>query len=468
MNETYERNLAKIIDQGKSETAGKVFRWVATVKRPLYLEEIREALAIKPCQQYMEPERLLNDVSRITSWCRNLIILDEEDHSIRFAHHSTMQFFLHSHSNPLLNEFHIDVPDFDQHVGSVCVTYLNFSDFETQLSTTAMRGVEFESIDILKASLVSNPDSAFARSIFKLDKFWRSKSAEKFHLSSLYSYANEDHKSTLIRKFQSQYAFLAYAREYWLAHSSEFTPDTATWNLWKNLVDSENSLAERPWTMTEWKNRSRGISRWIVENNHCALLRVWISDLPVREQSYLGDSILPETPLGKSIFSHSTTSNYSDQKTISDLALAVAVRKDDLKMVRYIASSYTFRHKAWEVDCEALVKAAAIGNSQMVETLLLNRANKESRDARGNTAAHLAAAGGHDETLLILHKYDAWLLAPNDDGWTPLDLARRFCDVRTLDAIIPRKYPGWGEWCGYVDEERGPLPEVTHRGDRTR
>lgn len=467
MTETYERNLAKIIDQGMSETAGKVFRWVATVKRPLFLEEIREALAITPGQQYMEPERLLNDVSRITSWCRNLIILDEEDHSIRFAHHSTMRFFLHSHCNPLLNEFHIDVPEFDQHVGSVCVTYLNLSDFEKQLSTTATRGVEFESIDVLKASLVSNPDSAFARSIFKLDKFWRFKSAQKFDLSSLYSYAKEDHKHTMIRKFQSQFAFLAYAREYWLAHSSEFTPDTATWNLWKNLVDSKNSMAERPWTMTEWKNHSRGISRWIVENNHSALLRVWLSDLPVREQSYIGDSIVSESPLGKSFFNHST-SNYSDEKRILQFALAVAVRNDDLNTIRDLASSCAFRHKAWEVECEELVKAAAIGHSQIVEILLQNGANKESCDARGNTAAHLAAVGGHNEALQILHRYGAWLLAPNLDGRTPIDLARRFCDVRTIDAIIPKKYPGWGEWCGYVDEERGPLPNEINRGARTR
>ena len=46
-----------------------------------------------------------------------------------------------------------------------------------------------------------------------------------------------------------------------------------------------------------------------------------------------------------------------------------------------------------------MLKAAAIGHSQIPETLLQYMANKESRHADGNTAAHLAAAKGHDEAL---------------------------------------------------------------------
>ena len=69
-----------------------------------------------------------------------------------------------------------------------------------------------------------------------------------------------------------------------------------------------------------------------------------------------------------------------------------------------LASSYFFQFKPWELECEALLKAAAIGHSQILETLLRYKANKESQDADGNTAAHLAAAGGHDEALQVLHK----------------------------------------------------------------
>lgn len=280
MNETYERILAKIIDQGKSETAGKVFRWVATAKRPLYLEKIREAIAIEPLQQHMKPERLLNDVSQITSWCRNLIILDEEDRSVRFAHHSTKQFFLYSLRNPCLHEFHMNMRYFDHYVASVCVTYLNFSDFDRQLTRSTVRKVEVEMSDILKASLVNSPVSAFYISLLKLEKIKRSKSAQKFDLSSVSSYAKLDPKAASIRILQSQYRFLAYAREYWLVHSKDFTPDTPTWNLWTCLVESKDSLAEKPWVMTEWTNHSRIISRWIVENNHYALLSIWLPILP--------------------------------------------------------------------------------------------------------------------------------------------------------------------------------------------
>lgn len=452
MNKTYERVLAKILDQGNSEIAGKVFRWVATVKRPLHLEEIREAMGIKPLQQYMEPERLLNNVTQITSWCRNLIILDEEDLSVRFAHHSTMQFFLHFLNNPRLQEFHINMPDFDHHVGSVCVTYLSLSDFETTLAKNAAREVEVnvESIDILKASLACNPDSAFAKSIFKFDKFWRSRPAKKFELSSLYSYT----KPNSLGKIEHQYAFLAYAREYWLAHSSEFTPEEATWKLWKNLLHNKSPLAKRPWSMTEWTNRARSISKWIVENNHYALFSVWFSGLPVSEQMLLEDTIIPMSPLEKSIFRHSLRENFPEYRRImTSRLLAAAVRREDLQTVRDLVSSRTFQHKAWESDCPELLKAAAIGNSQIVEILLESRVNKEYRDASGNAAAHLAAAGGHDKALQVLHKHGAWLQDQNSDGLTPIDLAQRFCQSQTVWAISPQKYKGWGDWRGYVNED---------------
>ena len=191
-----------------------------------------------------------------------------------------------------------------------------------------------------------------------------------------------------------------------------------------------------------------------MDNNHYALLCVWLSILPVTEQNYLADRISPESPLGKTLFSQPTGSNYPNHKFMIDIALLVATIREDLEAVRELASSPTFRLKAWESNCQALLKAAAIGHSQIVDVLLRGAANKESQDTNGNTAAHLAAAGGHDETLLVLHKHHAWLLAQNSEGLTPIDLARSFCHERTVFEIVPRKYRGWGEWRGYVEDEQ--------------
>lgn len=103
---------------------------------------------------------------------------------------------------------------------------------------------------------------------------------------------------TSIQSLQSKYAFLIYARHHWLVHSARFTPNTPrVWELWKQLIESNNPLAEKPWTASEWINYSKKISQWIVENNHYPLLTIWVtSDKPVAN---LIGAVAPDSQLGK-------------------------------------------------------------------------------------------------------------------------------------------------------------------------
>lgn len=54
--ETYNRILSRIAKMGNARLAQKVLPWVATAKRPLLLEELKEAIAIEPLQPYSDPE----------------------------------------------------------------------------------------------------------------------------------------------------------------------------------------------------------------------------------------------------------------------------------------------------------------------------------------------------------------------------------------------------------------------------
>lgn len=279
LNSTCEHILTKTVEQEKSEIAGKVFRWVATVKRPLYQEDIWEAMAIRPHQHCMEPERLLKDVNKTTSWCRDLIILDDEDHNFRFAHLWKRSSFFTSIPTRFSMSFTWTCPI---SISTLAAYVLRISTSEI-LKHNLVRPPARSWIRIhryIESTLVSKPDSAFARSIFKFDKLWRSKPAQKFDLSSLYSYATEDCVNTLIRKPQSQYPFLAYKPEFWLGHSSEFTSDTATWSFWKNLVDSRNSQVEslRPSGRIKWRTSLGGL--W--KEKPFRALRNRLSDLRVR------------------------------------------------------------------------------------------------------------------------------------------------------------------------------------------
>lgn len=105
--ETYNRVLSRIVEKGNAEVAKEVFLWMAIARRPMLLEELREAIAVEVLQSYSNPQRHVNGMSQILSWCGNLIVLDEDDGTIQFTHQMVKR--------------------------ERCVTYLNFNDFKTKL-----------------------------------------------------------------------------------------------------------------------------------------------------------------------------------------------------------------------------------------------------------------------------------------------------------------------------------------------
>lgn len=131
--ETYNRVLSRIVEIGNAEVAKKIFPWVPIARRPMLLEELREAIAVEVLQSYSNPQRLVNDMSQIVSWCGNLIVLDEEDGTIQFTHQTVKTYLLDGFRDQAFADFHFRKPEIDHYAGEICVTYLNFNDFKTKL-----------------------------------------------------------------------------------------------------------------------------------------------------------------------------------------------------------------------------------------------------------------------------------------------------------------------------------------------
>ena len=65
----------------------------------------------------------------LSSWCRNLIILDDEAQSIQFARHTVQDFLVSEDQKAITGSFHFQPSGMDHEAGEVCVTYWNFNDF---------------------------------------------------------------------------------------------------------------------------------------------------------------------------------------------------------------------------------------------------------------------------------------------------------------------------------------------------
>jgi hypothetical protein len=140
LSETYSRIIDRTYNSpggdAKLEMMRKVFRWVSGAKRSLDLAELEEAVGLDPSDKSFPVDRIArHEGKRLISACGNLVIYDEEDGSVGFAHHTVLQYLVtrspRQHPSLLATDFRPTVVD--TYIGEVCLAYLSYSDFETQL-----------------------------------------------------------------------------------------------------------------------------------------------------------------------------------------------------------------------------------------------------------------------------------------------------------------------------------------------
>ncbi|OIW23631.1 hypothetical protein CONLIGDRAFT_585685, partial [Coniochaeta ligniaria NRRL 30616] len=137
---TLHETFSRIIDKSGKQQAGRhyqkrTFELVIAALRPLTTDELREALSVTPGDDVWNPARHLNDVFSALASCGSLIMVEEEDLTVRLIHHSVKQFLLSGDPSitggvtPFDNAYKV--------MRATVLTYLNYGVFETQLATTA-------------------------------------------------------------------------------------------------------------------------------------------------------------------------------------------------------------------------------------------------------------------------------------------------------------------------------------------
>ena len=97
--------------------------WVSCSKRPLSLDELRHALAVKSGMKSLDTRRL-RPLKTLVDVCAGLVIVEEESKTVRLIHY-TLQEFLQSHLGRVGNA--------NIHMAQVCLEYLLFDDFVREI-----------------------------------------------------------------------------------------------------------------------------------------------------------------------------------------------------------------------------------------------------------------------------------------------------------------------------------------------
>jgi len=118
----YTDTIRRIQEQSenRSKLAMQALMWISRSERPLRVNELRYALAVKIGSTHLSLDNVPS-IHTILSCCLGLIAVDKEASTVRLTHF-TLHEYLRDHSSLF--------PSPDGTIAEVCLTYLNLQSFE--------------------------------------------------------------------------------------------------------------------------------------------------------------------------------------------------------------------------------------------------------------------------------------------------------------------------------------------------
>ena len=422
LTETFSRVLGRIVAKGNEKIARQIFLWVSAARRPLNLDELREALAIKPCQLFFTEGQLLNRtcMNRITAWCENLVVVDEQERFVQFTHHSVKKFLTQEGLGEQTTLFHFKLERADLEIGESCVTYLNFNDFQKQLFRHRKPQFGITPDEILNSTL-GHRSTLMSAVVFLQSAFIKRKpSQNKLDVTealSTFGGANNDSAADLLGR---EHPFYKYATANWLLYTSRFEKGvTPTWSLWVYLLNAGQCPGQVSWTPTEFLSHAPPFLQWICEMEHVALLQyIESSGKPFSRDTKKDLLQLAGQQKGNKV------SQYFD--VLHGHKLREAAKLGDTSTCKELIASGT------DVNCSdessghtALHNAVEAGHRVLVETLLERGANANAKTMKGETVLHIAALRGNIALTEGLLAWNVQITAKTSTGETARELADR-------------------------------------------
>ena len=397
---TFERILSKSAETNDVDLGRRIFRWVSVAKRPLTVEELREAMGTRPLQKAWDDSTYINDMKKAVACCGNLVFIEEEQQTVHFTHSSVKQYLLASVAQESLSKYHIDLEKADEDAGAICVTYLNFPAFNRQVARTSDKSVSTTGI----TSTVMQNSLPFGESGNNLAlRFLRLLKQDKKSDKSFNRLLEEIAGDTEVYRQQQalrHYSFRSYATQFWLEHTKQgLSPESKQlWGLWCNLISEaswRDTLSGLPWTLDDWKKRETNVIQWIVEQNHCSLAHLIIG-------SDKGFDVK------------------LTQRNILDFVQGAAIR-GHANLIAIFLGSELVSQLILDV---ALQRAAEHGHVDIVEKLLQEKADVNTTASRAWTPLQEVAGGSHLDVVDRLLQANT-IVNITEASWTPLHEAAR-------------------------------------------
>ena len=289
----YIRALRRTLAAGNQDVASAMLLWAAIAKRPLSIMEMREAIAVRLRQTELRESQLITEVESMVGWCNSLLIIDEEDRIVQFAHYSIKDTL--QNLNSILSErgfdlnirerlaiFHISEERKAEVASQVCCTYLwfdAFDDHDALVSAPSRAKADLQPMNIAKNSLMATSNNALVlRSWSLLERYIRKRHTTQVIAEDQSQRRTQlEESGSLIHKLQNSHYFLAYASEFWLEHTTNLSTKDLVWGNFEALVTQNRTVAIKP-GVTQKPCDPENIDTWMLDyacsNEHLGLLRL--------------------------------------------------------------------------------------------------------------------------------------------------------------------------------------------------
>ncbi|KAL9610536.1 MAG: hypothetical protein Q9167_004774 [Letrouitia subvulpina] len=133
LNSTYERLLKRVNERDKEsqKLVQRTLKWIARGKYRLTTNELCEAVSINFGDKYRDLEAV-PDEAEILRNCSSLIRMSSYGEGFEFAHFTVQEFLgnIDSTKNYEFAAYHIDFRKTETTLSKICLTYLNFEEFD--------------------------------------------------------------------------------------------------------------------------------------------------------------------------------------------------------------------------------------------------------------------------------------------------------------------------------------------------
>ena len=420
--ETYERILGKISKSWiKTKFARKIFKWIICAKRPLHIEELKEAVAFELGDKSWDLDKVPDEDIMMGS-CKGLVIRDQDHGLVRFSHNTVQQYLLlettvlnAEQTSTAPTEFRLSIVEANVFAGQFCAMYLSFSDFETQI-TVSPPELKIKPTGVLQSGGPIRVPAALGigSSLLELPyRLLRKTSGRPMPEIDYAKYLKPRVKAeqTVAPGLSNKFKMLQYVIDYWEAHSRDFSVEDSVAGqtnreskLMQLALHKQLAFEFRPWGPNTHFGRPYGC-------RSCSDLER-AKDLPYMSLFHYAAEV------GHLALMIPLVEEYCSHERFHDEKLLIACGHGHTGIVKFLLQSHTFDIS----DGRAVNVAASSGHTSTLDHLL-SRGGYLVED-NGYVPLQLAAKNGHQDAVRILCERGAHFnTEDNMTGMVALQLA---------------------------------------------